>query len=253
MRRRVGAALAVGLLSLALLVGSARPARIASGCSITGPYGVGRTQVWILKPATTPKSIVLFAHGWTATDPNDWHKTRFDHLCALGSAVLFPRYQVDAGDTWQASVDGFRRGVQIGFAQLGTPQLPVVAAGYSFGGALVNYYAGNARAWKVPAPRSVLSIFPTTRVPGRSAGVPPMSVRFLVLAGDRDEVVGTAGAMDFMAWLKRHPTARKTYRLVRSSAALTASHEAPKELTGASTRTFWQPIDVMVSDARRGG
>ena len=251
--RRVGAVLFVGLLSLALLVGSGLSAPASSGCSVTGPFGAGRTQVWILNPAATPKSIVLFAHGWTATDPNDWHRARFDHLCANGSVVLFPRYQRDALDPWPQSVDGFRRGVQIGFEELGSTRAPVVAAGFSFGGALVNYYAGHARAWKVPVPHSVFSIFPTTRVPGRPAGTPPASVRFVILAGDRDEVVGTSGATDLMAWLKRHPAAKKTYRLVRSSAALTASHEAPKEMTAASTRTFWKPIDVLVADARRSG
>jgi acetyl esterase/lipase len=241
-----------GVVALALLTANAGSAP-AIRCSLTGPFGAGRTQVWLLKPPTAPRSIVLFAHGWTAVDPNDWHRVRLDHLCAEGSVVLFPRYQVDVTDTWQQAVDGFRRGVQIGFARLGSPRLPVVAAGYSLGGALVNYYAGNARAWKVPVPRSVFSIFPTTRIDGRSAGKPPVSVRFVILAGDRDEVVGTAGAKDFMSWLARHPTGKKTYRLVRSSAALTATHEALKEMTAASTRTFWRPIDVLVADARRTG
>ena len=254
MKRRIGAASVAAALSLAFLFGGAGTAAVAAGCSLDGPFGARRTQVWVLRPTSTPKSVVLFAHGWTAVDPNDWHRVRFDRLCANGSIVLFPRYQRDELDSWPQSVDGFRRGVQIGFEQLGSARrLPVVAAGFSFGGALVNYYAGNARAWEVPVPRSVLSIFPTTRVPGRSAGTPPASVRFLILAGDRDEVVGTAGATDFMAWLKRHPAARKTYRLIRSSAALTANHEAPKELTAASTRTFWKPIEIMVADARRSG
>lgn len=253
MRRRAATVGTVAALSLVLLSSSAGSSAVAAGCSLSGPFGAGRTQVWLLRPASTPTSIVLFAHGWTATDPNDWHRARFDRLCADGSIVLFPRYQLDESDTWPQSVDGFRRGVQIGFQQLGQTRLPVVAAGYSFGGALVNYYAGNARAWKVPVPRSVLSIFPTARVPGRSAGMPPASARFVILAGDRDEVVGTAGAMDFWAWLKRHPATKKTYRLVRTSAALTASHEAPKETTPASTRTFWKPIDVIVANARRSG
>jgi Mg2+/Co2+ transporter CorC len=78
-------------------------------------------------------------------------------------------------------------------------------------------------------------------------------VRFVILAGDRDEVVGTRGAKDFLAWLKRHPAARKTYRLIRSTAAMTATHEAPKQLTEASTRAFWRPIDVLVAEARRNG
>jgi acetyl esterase/lipase len=252
MRRRLGAVGIASALALVSLLPSASSAP-ASGCSPTGSFGAGRTQVWLLKPPGTPRSIVVFAHGCTAVDPNDWHGTRFDHMCAEGSVVLFPRYQRDASDSWPQSVDGFRRGVQIGFARLGATRLPVVAAGHSFGGALVNYYGGNARAWKVSVPRSVFSIFPTTRVAGRSAGTPPASVRFLILAGDRDEVVGTAGAKDFMAWLARHPAARKTYRLIRSTNALVAHHEAPKEMTAASTRVFWKPIDDLVADARRGG
>jgi dienelactone hydrolase len=122
--------------------------------------------------------------------------------------------------------------------------------GYSFGGALVNYYAAHAARWNVPVPRSVYSIFPTTRVAGRPAGKPPSSVDFTLLAGDRDEVVGTAGAEDFLAWLKSHRVARRTYRVVRSTGALVASHEAPKETTTASTRAFWAPIDELVTAAR---
>ena len=89
---------------------------------------------------------------------------RFEHLCRQGSTVLFPGYQVDEYDTFEQGLDGFRRGVQVGFRQLQPVHVPVVAAGYSFGGALVNYLAGNARAWGVPVPRAVVSIFPTTRV-----------------------------------------------------------------------------------------
>lgn len=250
---RRAAVLGVLAISLFAAVATSGDARAAAGCTITGPFGAGRAQVWLLRPAGQPKSVVLFAHGWTAVEPTDWHRVRFDHLCARGSLVVFPRYQVDASDTWQQSVDGFRRGVQTGFGRLSGVQVPVVAAGFSFGGALVNYYAGHARRWGVPVPKSVLSIFPTTRVAGRPAGTPPASVRFILLAGDRDEVVGTAGAEDFLDWLKNHSAARKTYRLIRSSAALTASHEALKETTPASARAFWAPIDGLVTAARGSG
>ena len=245
--------LGVLAISLFLAVVASADARVAAGCTITGPFGSGRAQVWLLRPAGPPKSVVLFAHGWTAVEPTDWHRSRFDHLCAGGSLVIFPRYQIDGLDTWQQAAYGFRRGVQIGFEQVGRARLPVVAAGFSFGGALVNYYAGHATGWGVPVPRSVLSIFPTTRVPGRPAGTPPKSVRFVLLAGDRDEVVGTSGAQDWLTWLKRHPAAGKTYRLVRSNATFTASHEAPKEMTPAATRAFWAPIDVLVSTVGDGG
>ena len=246
--RAVGLAVVLALTALGPHAGAAPAPR----CSPAGPFGASDSQVWLLKPTRTPRSIVLFAHGWTAVDPDDWHRARFDHLCAQGNIVLFPRYQRDEYESWQDSVDGFRRGVQLGFRRLGTTHLPVVAVGYSFGGALVNYYAGNARRWKVPVPRSVLSIFPTTRIPGRPAGTPPASVRFVILAGDRDEVVGTGGAKDFIKWLARHPASRKTYRLIRSSGGLVAFHEAPKEMTAAATRAFWRPIDVLVAAARTG-
>ena len=250
--RRLATAGVAATIAFAIPVGSAGSAP-AIRCSLTGPFGAGRNQVWLLRPPAAPRSIVLFAHGWTAVDPNDWHRARFDHLCAGGSVVLFPRYQLDVTDTWPQAVDGFRRGVQIGFGRLGTARLPVVAVGYSLGGALVNYYAGNARAWKVPLPRSVLSIFPTARIEGRSPGKPPASVRFVILAGDRDEVVGTAGAKDWLVWLADHPAVRKTYRLIRSTAALSATHEALKSTTAASIRAFWRPIDVLVAEARRTG
>lgn len=251
--RRLAALGVVTAISLSLVFAAMAETGASAGCKVTGPFGSGRAQVWLLRPTGPPKSIVLFAHGWTAVEPTDWHRFRFDHLCNDSSLVVFPRYQIDGLDTWQQAVDGFRRGVQNGFGGLGPTALPIVAAGFSFGGALVNYYAGHARAWGVPAPRSVLSIFPTTRVPGKPAGSPPSSVRFVVLAGDRDEVVGTAGAEDFLTWLDPHPVARKSYRLIRSNAALTAHHEAPKETTAAATRVFWTPIDVLVSAARGSG
>lgn len=242
-RAAPAAVLAVSASALVVAVGEARAAAVA--CEITGPFGSGRSQVWLLEPGTEPKSIVVFAHGWTTVEPTDWHRARFDHLCRPGSIVVFPRYQLDGPDT------GFRRGVQTAFARLRPVDVPVVVAGFSFGGALAAYYAGNADGWGVPRPYGVLSVFPTTRVAGRPAGRPPRSTRFVLLAGDRDLVVGTAGTQDLLAWLKGHPLAMKTSRLVRSSSALVAHREAPKEMTVASTRLFWTPIDTLVTAARR--
>jgi alpha-beta hydrolase superfamily lysophospholipase len=245
----------LGLAAVSSLFGLACSSeeREAQKCRITGPFGSGRGQVWLLRPSTAPSSVVLFAHGWTAVRPTDWHRPRFDHLCSRGSVVVFPRYQVDEFDTFERGVDGFREGVRTAFARLGDADVPVVAVGYSFGGALVNYYAGHAARWNVPVPRGVYSIFPTTRVAGRPAGEPPSSVDFTLLAGDRDEVVGTAGAEDFLAWLKGHRVERRTYRVVRSTGALIASHEAPKETTAASTQAFWAPIDELVTAAEESG
>jgi acetyl esterase/lipase len=244
-----GVALSVVLVWSVLLAGCGGSSESGSECRATGPFGSGRGEVWLLEPDGQPESVVLFAHGWTAVDPNDWHRPRLDHLCANGSLVVFPRYQVDGDDTFADGADGFRSGVRAAFAELEGNELPVVAAGYSFGGALVSYYAGHAEDWEVPAPSSVLAIFPTTRVAGRPTGTPPAATDFVLLAGDQDEVVGTAGAEDLRAWLVENGHA-VDYRLVRSSDELVATHEALKKATSASTETFWDPIDELVEAAR---
>lgn len=208
-----------------------------------------RDLVWTLEPEGEPESIVVFAHGWTAVEPDDWHRPRLDHLCAKGSLVVFPRYQEGGQDTFEEGLDGFRRGLQTAFEVLDRTDLPIVAVGYSFGGALVSYYAGNAAPWGVPEPESVLAIFPTARIPGRDAGTPPSGTRFVLLAGDRDEMVGTAGAEDLRAWLEGLGRS-VDFRLVRSTDELEATHEALKDASGTSTETFWDPIDELVEEAR---
>jgi predicted esterase len=250
----VSGGLALGLAavsSLVALAGCSGGDGTAKTCTVTRPFGAGRGQVWLLRPEGDPESIILFAHGWTAVEPTDWHRPRLDRLCTNGSLVVFPRYQLDEFDTFQNAVDGFRDGVRTAFAKLDGMDVPVVAVGYSLGGALVSYYAGHATDWDVPVPVSVLGIFPTPRVPGKDAGTPPASVQFVLLAGDQDEVVGTAGAEDLRSWLESNGRTAD-YRLVRSSEALTARHEALKETSAASTATFWAPIDELVADAREG-
>jgi hypothetical protein len=97
----------------------------------------------------------------------------------------------------------------------------------------------------------VYSIFPTGPIPGTPLGPVARNVRVVVLAGDRDEVVGTAGAQELYRHVRNRPARLRQYRLVRSSAALVAHHEAPKDGTAAAFRTFWAPLDRLVSAARR--
>jgi acetyl esterase/lipase len=228
---------------------------LASGagaaCTLSGPLGKGASHAWVLIPDAEPRSIVVYAHGWTATNPNDWHRARMDHLCARGSAVVFPRYQRgDYRDTFPGSVAPFRDGLAAAFARLGPARVPVVAAGFSFGATLVFYYAANAKRWGLPVPDGVYSIFPTGPIPGALLGPLPNATQYVVLAGDRDEVVGRAGADALWRRLARHAAARKQFRLVRSRPGLPAFHEAPKETSPIALRTFWAPLDALVAQVR---
>jgi len=91
-------------LFLPLAAGVAGSSR---GCTVGASDGRGASQVWILRPAGPPKSVVVYAHGWTATSPRDWHLAQMDHLCAEGSIVIFPQYQAGSfSDTFEKYVVG---------------------------------------------------------------------------------------------------------------------------------------------------
>ena len=222
-------------------------------------YGRGPSGVWVLTPRIArPRSIVVYIHGWTATLPFDWHQAWFDHLLQRGSAVVFPVYQW-TGDDDELVVAPYRLrdGLQAGFRALGRPQVPVVVAGYSVGGALAFYYAADAAGWGLPRPVAVYSIFPIDPIgmdPGLLGLGPPPSVPTLILAGDRDAVVGTAGADAFWRWLAPVPPALKRYRLLRSDPkGLFFDHQAPTAVFDAGMRrTFWAPLDGFVAEARLG-
>ena len=107
----------------------------------------------------------LLRTGWTATSPFDWHRYWFKHLREEGSTVLFPAYQEGAsGDVEALTIDPLRVGLQRGFRELGAKDLPVIAAGFSFGGTLAFVYASFAERWGLPVPEAVYSIFPVGQI-----------------------------------------------------------------------------------------
>jgi acetyl esterase/lipase len=223
---------------------------------IEGPLGTGADAVWLLRPRTAPRSIVVFGHGWKLSPPSrtkPWvgqFRPWLDHLLARGSAVIFPRYQLGGDQADPARVASFHRGLVEGFARLGLPGLPVVVAGYSYGASLAFYYAANARRWGLPVPQAVFSVFPAGLIYGAVLSALPDSTRVLIQVGDRDAVAGRAGAQPFWAWLESHPASRKRLEIIRSGPSLTATHAAPKLSTPGARHAFWQPLDALITHAR---
>ena len=242
----------LGLCAAALLLLGAGPPPAAS------PHGAGVDQVWVLRPQGAIRDVVIFGHGWKSAPPSpaDAWVTQFrpwlDHLVQGGSAVIFPRYQLGAGDSYDvARVRAFRAGVATGLAALGKPHVPVVAVGYSVGAALALTYAADAPADHLPVPRAVDAIFPAQIMSG--SRLPPLdpSVQVLIQIGDRDVTAGRAGGDEFWRWLRTHPAARKRYELVRSTPQLTMTHAAPKSALPAARAAFWAPLDRLIAQARR--
>ena len=253
MTRILACATALALFS----VSPTHAGNVGHGRPIEGPFGRGADAVWLIRPSASIKSVVVFAHGWKsqiATTPDEWVRQFgpwLDHLVARGSAVIVPRYQLGLGDSAGAErVTSFRRGLQIGFARLGRPQVAMVAAGYSYGGSLVFHFAANARAWGLPTPQAVDSIFPSGPVLGAALPPLPPAVRVLIQVGESDNEAGSGGAEAFRAWLSYHPRSRFHLEVVRSSSALVASHAAPKSSSQAGQLSFWAPLDRLIAQAR---
>jgi hypothetical protein len=256
-----------GVLAAALLAGcggSSRSAVPPSGPSvktesgIARPYGRGTSAVWVLTPKHgKPTSVVVYIHGWTASEPFLWHQAWFDHVLRDGSAVIFPVYQL-TGDEGELIVSQYelRKGLRTGFEALDRPGLPVVVVGYSVGGALAFYYGADAGAWGLPRPRAVYSIFPIdpfTFDPGLATLDSPPAVPTLVLVGDRDTTVGRVGADTFWKWLRPVPRTLKTYRLLHSDPkGLWFDHESlpSSEYLPKMQRVFWTPLDDLLAAVR---
>jgi pimeloyl-ACP methyl ester carboxylesterase len=258
--RRGRAAVAVAAVALAAAGcgGGPHPVDVAKTDAGTArSYGRLASSVWVLTPRhASIRSVVVFLHGWSATSPFDWHEVWLDHLLANGSAVVFPVYQW-SGDGTELVVAPLtlRDGLQKGFRALGHRDLPVVAVGYSVGAALAFYYAADAAGWGVPAPSAVVSIFPIDPIemdPGLARLGAPPRIPYLIFAGDRDYVVGTAGARAFLRWLAPVPERLKTYHLLRSDpGGLWFDHESPHEYaTPGIRRIFWGSLDAAIDRAR---
>ena len=245
---------------VAMVVLATRSTGSAAAAPIEGPFGQGAAAVWLLRPRSTIRCVVVFGHGWKVAPPSPTYPwvgqflPWLDHLVGDGCAVIFPRYQLGTGEaTGPELVDAFRRGVSTGFAHLGRPPVPVVVAGYSYGAALVLTYAANAATWRLPTPAAVDAVFPAAPIAGQPLPSLAPPVRVLIQVGDADSEAGSAGAGAFWKWLSGHPATRKRYEVVRSRPGFVATHAAPKEASAEARAAFWAPLDRLIRAARGGG
>jgi poly(3-hydroxybutyrate) depolymerase len=270
---RLRGRLAMVALAAAALVAAAAlaaPAPSATGRS-SGQIiriveiGNGAGAAWLFVPAKPPSCVVVFIHGAGDLTPVRY-EAWLDYLAiSKGCAVIFPRYQATAAaGTPEQALRGLRAGIATSLAYLRNARfglyreraravLPVVVAGFAYGGSLAIYYAANAQRWGLPVPAAIDSIFP---VPGRIPGAPlaplPRSTRVLIQVGDQDRVAGRAGGDDLWRYLASHPAARKRFQLVRSTEGLKAVHVAPLQPTAAAQSVFWPPLDAFIDDATGG-
>jgi hypothetical protein len=197
---------------------------------IEGPYGRGGGQVWVVVPDRPLRSVVIFGHGWKLAPPSPTYswvsqfRPWLDHLAASGSAVIFPRYQLGAGDPQNATRTGFRHRYPHRLRAAGTTE------GASRGGRLLlrcepRFLLQRARARvAASAPRRGARCLPQRHNPGRAVsttqpirsgadssrgcryrGRQRGSRRILALARDAPEFAQALPGRPLLAPTRRHP------------------------------------------------
>ena len=192
MRLVPGLVILIAVLALLGCGGSNLPDRP----TIVGPIGKGASGVWLFRPAGKPKDIVVYFHGQggaqEATPVN--HRPWIDHLVARGSVVVYPRWELTyESDPMQFVVTGVRAATK----HVDVGGLPVLAIGYSRGGALAVEYGAIAGGNGLPVPDRIMSIFPASVGNEQHLiDLAPLdhSTRLLILMGQDDTIVGRAGA-----------------------------------------------------------
>jgi dienelactone hydrolase len=223
-----------------------------------GPTGAGALQAWAWSPQDhAARSVVIVLHGRGDTDPADM-QAWIDHLVAGGHDVIFPRYERSLEDEQLGHVvEHVAAGVRQGMQLLGQPRLPVTVIGYSWGARLAFDYAAAARFLHAPAPRAILSVFPSGVAPGEQVAAfrgidPATSVRIMV--GDDDRVVAGGGAQRILGELEEagFPPQQIAVQKVVSQGSFVASHGAPLDTSAHAHAIFWGAGDRMLSAANAG-
>jgi hypothetical protein len=227
---------------------------------------------WPADPLPRVAPVVVFLHGWGAIDPAPY-RGWISHLVRRGNIVVYPRYQENRltpkTDFLPNATAGLREGLQWlakGDAGIAADPRGVALIGHSLGGLLAPGLAATAARADLPRPLCVMSV-----EPGKSWGPPRLAVPvadfsdvpegtlLLVLAGDRDRLVGEVDARRVFRETTRVADADKTYLLMRSDEygvpPLIADHLAPTTRTpdALDFYGFWKLSAALVDAAFRGG
>ncbi len=199
--------------------------------------GSAPTGAWVFRPADADAVVpsgrtfplVLFFHGFTATDP-DVYRAWIDHVALRGAVVVYPDYQTDnlfrqdPAAYLADALAGVRAGLDVLAADQPTLVDPtrVVAVGHSLGGVLAANYAAVAADEGLPVPDVLMPVAPGgcggCGDAGDRLGTPllplgdisPQTYALVIVAAD-DDLVGDTAARIIWAGLGAIPADRRDY------------------------------------------
>jgi pimeloyl-ACP methyl ester carboxylesterase len=218
---------------------------------LRGGEGPGRVTVVQRAGAEGPLPIVLFLHGWGATEPR-FYAPWIAHLARAGNAVVYPRYQDSIAEPPPQVLGNVLVGMREALGKIDADLDSLVVVGHSAGGALASDYAAIADSVGLPVPRAVLSIYPGRAFRGIRFALPavdpsriPAGTRLSVLSGADDGVVDPRDARAIYDGADR---ARRRFTVVRTPGA--SDHLAPQRDTAVARRVFWRRLDALIAAAR---
>jgi pimeloyl-ACP methyl ester carboxylesterase len=231
----------------AVVVALAVPA--ASGAA--GPFGKGPDAYWLWRAHGQPKAVVVFEHGFDASELGPWNHLRWiQHLVGQGDDVIYPSYETVPG-TGPALLHSLVA-IHAGLVRLGRPRVPLVVVGYSRGGRLAAELA--AVMWRIgKRPAAVMSVYPSELNPKVEEVVNfthlPHSARLLLVAADADS---PAGVRELLRRLERShfPPGNIRVAVVRSRGRFRADHFSALQWGPEVVRQLWIPLDRLVSSVR---
>lgn len=203
------------------------------------PLGTGGMQVWIFTPdAPRPAvaNVVLFLHGYRATDPVDYAGW-IDHLAREGNIVLYPVFEAARGDPPEVSERNEIEATKQALRWLATnsPIKPSLAGfsvvGHSFGGGLSARFAALAGAAGLPQPKAVMAVEPGwqggSKYPADNLTQIPPSTYLIIVGGDRDQFEDSRQSGLIYRATPQIPPDHKTFVRFHSTGNLIADHYMP--------------------------
>jgi poly(3-hydroxybutyrate) depolymerase len=217
-----------------------------------GPIGTDSDAVWVFRPAGKPKDLVVFFHGQGGPDETRPinHLPWIRHLVSKGSIVVYPRFETFYE---QNPIPYIVTGVRAAAKQVDVDGLPVLAIGYSRGGALAVEYGAVAGKNKLPAPGEIMSVFPASV--GNEGNIVDLktidrSTQIVIQMGQADAVVGRTGARHLLRRLEQGGFPARNIRLdfVSSQPGFVADHGAPLRTSAAAKAAFWGAADELLDE-----
>ncbi|HEY7148794.1 MAG TPA: hypothetical protein VH420_05045 [Gaiellaceae bacterium] len=248
-----------GLLALAAIVALAgcggSKTTYPKTATVIGPIGQNDDAVWVYRPAGKPKDLVVFFHGQGGPDeatPKN-HLPWIRHLVKHGSIVIYPRFEVFYT---QDPIPHIATGVRAATDRVDVKGLPVLAIGYSRGGALAIEYGAAAKRNKLPVPGEIMSIFPASvGNEGKIVDLKPLdhATEVVIQMGQADRVVGRNGARILLRRLEQGGFPAKKVRLdfVNSGPGFVADHGSPLGTSPAAQAAFWSVADEMLGELNK--